>query len=54
MGYTGPLILTLSSIYTHFNTLKKNALENIAEKSEIAQYEKVHFFSTMFSMHSVS
>ena len=35
-------------MYTHFITLKKNALENIAEKGEIAQYEKVHFFPQCF------
>ena len=30
-------ILTLSSIYTHFNTLKKKIQENILGKCEIAQ-----------------
>ena len=36
--------LTLCSIYTHFNTLKKKARlqENIVEKGEIAQNEQFH------------
>ena len=42
-------LLTLSSIYTHFNTLKKKKiLENIAEKGEIAQNEQFHFFHNVF------
>ena len=41
-------ILTLSSIYTHFNTLEKKALENIVEKGEIAQNEQFHLFAQCF------
>ena len=45
--------LTLSSMYTHFNTLKKNKLlekllENIVEKGEIAQNEQFHLFPQCF------
>ena len=48
--------LTLSSIYTHFNTLKKKTLEEIiVVKDEIANFEQFHIFPqcTMFSMESV-
>ena len=40
--------LTLSSIYTHFNTLKKKALGNIVEKGEIAQNEQFHLLPQCF------
>ena len=40
--------LTLSSIYTHFNTLKKKALGNSVEKGEIAQNEQFHRFPQCF------
>ena len=41
--------LTLSSIYTHFNTLKEKALfENTAKKGEIAQNEQFHLFPQCF------
>ena len=40
--------LTLSSIYTHFNTLKKKLQENIVEKGEIAQNEQYHLFPQCF------
>ena len=40
--------LTLSSIYTHFNSLMKNALEHIVEKGEIAQNEQFHLFPQCF------
>ena len=53
-GIHGSPNLTLSSIYTHFKTMKKKFLENIVEKGEIAQNEQFHLFSTMFSMQSVS
>ena len=39
---------------SHFSTLKKSLWKNIVEKSEIAQNEQFHLFSTMFSMQSVS
>ena len=39
---------TLSSVYTHFNTLKKKALGNIVEKGEIAQIEEFHLFPQCF------
>ena len=40
------VFLTLSSIYTHFNTQKKKKklLENIVEKGEIAHLEQFHLF----------
>ena len=40
-------LLTLSSIYTHFNTLKKKAFENIVEKGEIAQMSNFTFFQNV-------
>ena len=40
--------LTLSYIYTHFNTLKKKLQENIVEKDENAQNEKFHLFPQCF------
>ena len=40
--------LTLSSIYTHFNTLEKKPLENIVENGEIAQNEQFHPFPQCF------
>ena len=42
------IYLTLSSIYTHFDTLKKKGLENIVEKGEIAQNEQFHLFPQCF------
>ena len=41
-------LLSLSSIYTHFNTLKKKLYENIVEKGEIAQNEQLHLFPQCF------
>ena len=46
--------LTLSSIKTHFNTLKKKLKKEIVEKGEIAHFEQFHVFPAMFSMQSVS
>ena len=46
--------LTLSSIYTQFNTMKKKLWENIVGKGEIAHFEQFHPSSIMFSMQSVS
>ena len=46
--------LTLSSIYTHFDTWKKKkkkVLENIVEKGEIAQNEQFHLFPQCFLRH---
>ena len=40
--------LTLSPLYTHLNTSKKKALENIEEKGEIAQNEQFHPFPQCF------
>ena len=45
--------LTLSSIYTHLDTLKKKKkkkklYENIVEKGEIAQHEQFHLFPQCF------
>ena len=40
------LVLTLSSIYTRFNTLKKKLSENIAEKGD--QNELFHLFPQCF------
>ena len=40
--------LTLPSIYTQFDTLKKKALENIVEKGEIPQNEQFHLFPKCF------
>ena len=40
--------LTLSSIYTHFNTLKKKPLENIVDKGEIALNEQFPLFPQCF------
>ena len=40
--------LTHSSIYTHLNTLKKKTLENIVERSEIAQNEQFPLFYNVF------
>ena len=40
--------LILSSIYTHFNTLKNKLLENIVEKGEIAENEQFHLFPLCF------
>ena len=42
------ILLTLSSIYTHFSRLKKKALENLVEKGEIAQNEQYHLFPQCF------
>ena len=41
--------LTLYSIYTHFNTLKKKLYENIVEKGEIAQNEQFHLLHIVFN-----
>ena len=41
-------ILTLSSIYTQLNTLKKTTLGNNVEKGEIAQNEQFHLFPQRF------
>ena len=40
--------LTLSSICTHFNILKKKALENIVEKGDITKSEQFHLFPQYF------
>ena len=40
--------LTFSSIYTHFNTLKKNLYENIVESGEFAQNEQFYLFPQCF------
>ena len=40
--------LTLSSIYTHFNTMKKKLQENIVGKGEIAQNAQLHLFPQCF------
>ena len=40
--------ITLSSIHTHFNTLKKTDVENILEKGEITEKEQFHFFPQCF------
>ena len=40
--------LTLSSIYTHFNTLKKKVEENIVKKGVIPQNEQFHIFTQRF------
>ena len=37
-------LFTLSSIYTHFNTLKKKKLGKHFRKGEIAQHEQFHLF----------
>ena len=47
-AHRGAFLLFLSSIYTHFNTLKKKALENIVEKGEIAQHDQFHLFTHCF------
>ena len=39
---------THSCLYTHFNTLKENLLENIVEKGEIALLEQFHLFPLCF------
>ena len=40
--------LTLSSLYTHFNRIKKNALGKHCGKGEIAHFEQFHLFSQCF------
>ena len=41
--------LTLSSIYTHFNSLKKKSFaKHIVEKGKIAQNEQFHLFPQCF------
>ena len=40
--------LTLSSIYTHFNTLKEKHEENIVGNGEISQNEQFHLFPQCF------
>ena len=42
------ILLTVSSIYTRFNTEEKKLLENIVEKGEIAQNEQLHLFPQCF------
>ena len=39
---------TLYSIHTHFNTLKKKALEKHCEKGEIAHFEQFRLFHNAF------
>ena len=41
-------LLTLSSIYTHFNTMKKKAVRKHCGKGEIAQNEQFHLFPQRF------
>ena len=47
-------VLTLSSVYTHFNTLNKRALwKHCGERWNFSKWE-ISPFPTMFSMQSVS
>ena len=47
-GQSVLFVLTVSSIYTHFNTLKKKALGKHLEKDEIAQTEQFYLFPQCF------
>ena len=40
--------VNLSSIYTHFNRLKKKGVGNIVEKGKIAQNEQFHLIPQCF------
>ena len=41
-------LLNLSSIYTHFNTLKKTLKENIVEKVKLLKMSNFTFFHNVF------